>query len=172
MVDRPIKKPLPMFALRLRRARLNTIYRGARMRQVDAADLCGVAHKTYWRWENGKMLPLPEHLERIAEVLGLSVDEVWLDVGFIPPDMQEFLVTTREGMKVVQNIRQIMTVLDENQKPTTRREAPVAEQFAKKLLRGYQKTAATHRKRTGRVRKKATERVAKANAERAAKSPA
>jgi transcriptional regulator with XRE-family HTH domain len=133
--DEPPPRPLPLFALRLRRARLNSVYRGKIMTQQRAAAICGVSSTTYARWERGEKLPAPANLAVIADVLNLSVDEAWLDVGYIPPDMQEFLATTREGLAVVKNIRKIMEVMEANQKPATRRGVPTGAEFAKRNRR-------------------------------------
>lgn len=160
MVDRPIKKPLPLFSLRLRRARLNSVYKGSRMTQQDAAALCGVGITTYWRWENGVQMPGATSLARIGEVLNVSEDEVWADVGFIAPDMLQFLTTTREGLKVVKNVRKIMEVMEQNQQPTTRRGAPLAERFTERVMRDYMHAQKSHEIRLRTRRKRAARKVA------------
>lgn len=118
---RPPKDALKVFALKLRRARVNTLIDGKPMTQRQAAKLIGVGFETYRRWEVAQHYPLAQHMSRIAAVLGVADDEAWLDTGSLPPDIHEFLVTTREGLRVVQNIRSIMEAMRDAQQPTHRR---------------------------------------------------
>ncbi|MFU7527400.1 helix-turn-helix domain-containing protein [Qipengyuania sp. ASV99] len=48
--------------------------RGLTLAQV--ADAMGVSKPTVWAWEKGKARPLPERLTSLAEVLGVSEDEI------------------------------------------------------------------------------------------------
>lgn len=124
MPGRPIRHTPTLFSLRLRRARMNATLGGEKVRQTDLARLLGVSPTTVRRWETGRRLPAAANMARIAVVLGMSEDEVWLDTWHLPADILTFLVTTREGLQTVKNIRRIMTQLDEGQKPTTRRGVP------------------------------------------------
>ncbi len=43
---------------------------------AQVADFLGVSKPTVWAWEKGKARPLPDRLASIAEVLGISVEEL------------------------------------------------------------------------------------------------
>lgn len=143
------KHPRTMLGLRLQRARLNTRIGGKYISQQKMANLLGVSKETYWRWETGRYLPTEKGLKRIATILGIAEDELWLDALHLPPDMQEFLVTTREGAQVVKNIRRIMAKLESEQQPTTRRGIPEYSKVNDTLL---------HRLRSGETMTEARER--------------
>ncbi len=118
--------PPTLISLRLRRARQASIHEdGRKVTMQDVADLIGASdlHEV-WKYETGRRIPTPERLARIASLLAIDEDEVWLDTYTLKPDMLEFLVTTVEGAKVVSNIRTIIDRLQAAQKPTTRRGVP------------------------------------------------
>jgi len=97
---------------------------GQQITQQDIAAIVGVSHSTMYRWEAGRRIPRPPEMERIAKLLAIDEDELWLDTYTLKPDMMQFLTTTVEGNRVVANIRTIMTRLQASQKPTTRRGVP------------------------------------------------
>lgn len=147
------RKPPTLFALKLRRARLNSRIDDKPVTQTQAASICKVGKKTYHNWETGVTLPTLEHMKRVARIMGIDDDETWLDTGHIPPDMLVFLCTTREGMQTVRNIRRIMETMERNQKPTTRRGAPDTIKFRSdyfgdtKSVQAMQKVESPRRRR-------------------------
>ncbi len=44
--------------------------------QAELAAALGVSHSHLALWERGGALPVPEHLNRLADLLGLSSDEL------------------------------------------------------------------------------------------------
>lgn len=119
------QQPMTMLSLRLRRARMQSRHpNGRKVSQQDTADIVGVSIATMYRWEAGKRTPRPPEMERLASLLAIDEDEVWLDTYTLKPDMMQFLTTTQEGARVVQNIRTIMTRLETTQTPTRRRGVP------------------------------------------------
>lgn len=57
-------------------SKLNRIRRERGLTLADVADALGVSKPTVWAWEKGKARPLPERLDAIADVLGVSSDEL------------------------------------------------------------------------------------------------
>ena len=57
-------------------SKLNRIRRERGLTLADVADDLGVSKPTVWAWEKGKARPLPERLDAIADVLGVSSDEL------------------------------------------------------------------------------------------------
>lgn len=62
------KRALGRAMRRLREAR--------RISQTDAAARMGTADQQWWRWEAGERAPRPAALPKIAEAIGVSVDEL------------------------------------------------------------------------------------------------
>ncbi len=92
------------------------------MREIG--EMLGTDEHQIWKYETGRIIPPPERLDQLARILAIDQDAVWIDTYTLRPDMMEFLVTTVEGARVVENIRTIMTRLEATQKPTTRRGVP------------------------------------------------
>lgn len=67
------REPLGVKLNRLRRER------GLTLAQV--ASVLGVSKPTVWAWEKGKARPLPDRIEAIAEVLGVSARELEERIG-------------------------------------------------------------------------------------------
>lgn len=45
--------------------------------QKEASNLMGVSDSSWSQWENGKRIPNESNRTMIAEVLELSVDQIW-----------------------------------------------------------------------------------------------
>ncbi len=71
--DRPLDPALDMatFPERLRELRLQR-----QLTQARVSELVGVGIRVYHRWENGKATPHFDALVRLADVLGISLDEL------------------------------------------------------------------------------------------------
>lgn len=78
----------------------------------DMAEKIGVSYSGYNRLERGMRLPNQEEMLKIEAVFGPVPDHIWADAGLIQPDIVTFLVTTREGRKVLENIRTVMEMMD------------------------------------------------------------
>ena len=76
----------PVNNLRIARSR-------ARITSTAAAEKCGVARNTYWRWENGKS-PIPfDKVTILAEMFGVSREFI---VGWRPTS-EEFAELEAKG---------------------------------------------------------------------------
>lgn len=52
--------------------------------QREIADVCGVTVPTVWQWEHGR-LPLPENLQSLARVFGISIETLLGKRSSAPP---------------------------------------------------------------------------------------
>jgi transcriptional regulator with XRE-family HTH domain len=69
----PSASPLsPRFAARVYRHR-----RALGLSVDELADRTGVTHTTIRKWERGRALPRIDHADRLAEVLGISLEALW-----------------------------------------------------------------------------------------------
>lgn len=57
-------------------SQINRLRRERGMTLADVADALGVSKPTVWAWEKGKARPLPERIGAIAQVLGVSEQEL------------------------------------------------------------------------------------------------
>ena len=57
-------------------ARLNRLRREKSLTLDQVANALGVSKPTVWAWEKGKAKPIPERIEGIAEVLGVSISDL------------------------------------------------------------------------------------------------
>lgn len=71
-----LEAPPEPFGVKLNRLRRE---RGLTLAQV--ASVLGVSKPTVWAWEKGKARPLPDRIEAIAEVLGVSARELEERIG-------------------------------------------------------------------------------------------
>ena len=146
------EKRIPtLFSLQLRRARNSAVWDGRPVKQKQVAELLGINHSTYWRWENGKAFPDDANITALVDIFDLNSDDIWINTFRIPPDMHDFLTTTQEGSKVIHNIRRIMDTLVEQNKPTTRKGLPNDEQILRSAARlGHRdpRTVASIKKQT------------------------
>lgn len=78
-----------MFGQRLEKLRKE---RGLTLAQV--ADKLGVSKPTVWAWEKGKARPVSERLPALAEVLGVTENE--LSVISEPPGIAEMVLSSRQ----------------------------------------------------------------------------
>lgn len=60
---------------------------------AQVADYLGVSKPTVWAWEKGKARPLPDRLDAIADVLGVSSDE--LSGASMPDDSAAVIAESR-----------------------------------------------------------------------------
>lgn len=56
--------------------RLNTLRREQGLTLAQVADALGVSKPTVWAWEKGKARPLPERIDAIARVLGVTSEDL------------------------------------------------------------------------------------------------
>ena len=67
------------------------------MKQKDLVNALGVQQRMVTRWENDEALPRPKTLEKIAQVLGVAVDELLAEAHQAPvaqvddPELQQLL---------------------------------------------------------------------------------
>jgi putative transcriptional regulator len=57
--------------------RLSELRSKANITQVDLAKRLGISQRSVSAYENGEMRPSPKVATRIAEMFGLSVDQLW-----------------------------------------------------------------------------------------------
>lgn len=90
------------------------------MKQKDLVSALGVQQRMVTRWENDEALPRPKTLEKIAEVLGVSSEELLAQAHKAPlaqvddPELQQLLqelpqlqANQKEALKTV--IRDMLT---------------------------------------------------------------
>lgn len=46
------------------------------LRQEDVAEMLGIAHQTYFKWENGKTEPKASQMIKLAKILGVSMNDL------------------------------------------------------------------------------------------------
>ena len=61
--------------------KLNRLRRERGLTLAQVASVLGVSKPTVWAWEKGKARPLPDRIEAIAEVLGVSARELEERIG-------------------------------------------------------------------------------------------
>ncbi|MDJ0642412.1 MAG: helix-turn-helix domain-containing protein [Erythrobacter sp.] len=57
-------------------SKLNRLRRERGMTLAQVADALGVSKPTVWAWEKGKARPVPDRMEAIAQVMGVTPDEL------------------------------------------------------------------------------------------------
>lgn len=82
---KPVQLSRPNIGKRIDRSlgpKINRLRRERGLTLEQVANALGVSKPTVWAWEKGKAKPIPERIEGIAEVLGVSV----LDLSGDDPD--------------------------------------------------------------------------------------
>jgi hypothetical protein len=65
--------------------------------------------------ERGEVIPTYEQIAGISRVYRVSQDWLWLMAHHLPPDMYSFLVDTKQGEVMVNNIRKVMDKIKESE---------------------------------------------------------
>ena len=104
--------------------------RGA-MKQVDFAEQVGVNTATVSRWENGQNIPNGETLQKIAQVLGVSVEKLMQDSSTPQiKEIQERSLKEDHGMMIYQfNENEILKM------PATPEFVPIFEKIIAERLK-------------------------------------
>jgi len=58
-------------------ARIADLRKKADLSQAQLAELVGVGRGAVWHWENGDSAPTGARLPKVAEALGVSIDELF-----------------------------------------------------------------------------------------------
>ncbi len=67
----PVPCPMPNFAQRLKELRT-----GRNLTQTRLAELLGISPRVYSRWETGDVTPHFDTIVRLADILGVTLDEL------------------------------------------------------------------------------------------------
>lgn len=59
---------------------LRALRAGAGMTQQDLADKLGVTHISVSRWENGKAIPSPRYIKRMADIFGVAGKDIFFNL--------------------------------------------------------------------------------------------
>jgi DNA-binding XRE family transcriptional regulator len=112
----PGKRPRPQlgrFARWLKVQRVKATYQGKPITQRDLANLLGMPYSRIVKLEEDVYVPRIEWIDDFARFFKYDADKLYLMAWELPPDMHYFLTCTKQGEKMVENIRKIMNKLPE-----------------------------------------------------------
>ena len=112
----PGKRPrarMGRFARWLKVQRIKATYDGKPITQRDLARILGMPYSRIVKLEEDVYVPRLEWIDDFARFFRYDADKLYLMAWELPPDMHYFLTCTKQGEKMVKNIRKIMNKLPE-----------------------------------------------------------
>ena len=71
---------------------LRALRAGAGMTQQDLADKLGVTHISVSRWENGKTIPSPRYIKRMADIFGVAGKDIFFNLITTKVDKEDRMI--------------------------------------------------------------------------------
>jgi transcriptional regulator with XRE-family HTH domain len=96
--------------------------KGLTLKELDAQT--GVSFASISRIEDSKQEPTPDTLKKLAPALGVSVEELMLKCGYLPPGITPIIACTKDG-KVIEGLQNIIQELNDKQLDELKRIAEV-----------------------------------------------
>lgn len=90
---------------------MKSSYDGEPITQKKLAYLVGMPTSRITKLEAGAIIPRIEWVEELARFFSYDSDKLYLMIWELPPDMHWFLCGTKQGEKLVENIRKVMEKL-------------------------------------------------------------